>query len=155
KTKIMLTGISMGAATVMTVADKDLPENVVGILADCGYTSPKEIIQKVIKDLKLPPKATYPFIYLGARWFGHLDLHSDSPLQAVKNAKVPILFIHGDTDAFVPFEMSRQLYETCGGQKYLCAINGAGHGLAYPVNPQQYFDVLSEFSAQCGIPVNQ
>ena len=90
--KIILTGISMGAATVMMTADKDLPPNVLGILADCGYTSAKEIILDVARKLKLPGKFCYPFIWLGAKIFGKFDLEETSPLEAVKNAKVPVIF---------------------------------------------------------------
>lgn len=150
--KIMLTGISMGAATVLSVADKPLPPNVVGILADCGFSSAKEIIMKVVRDIKLPPRLLYPFIHLGARWFGKLRLNSSSPIKAVQNSKVPILFIHGDTDDFVPCDMSLAMYEACGGQKMLLTVKGAGHGLAYPADPDGYYKTLSEFSQLCGIP---
>lgn len=54
---IILTGISMGAATVMLAASMELPENVVGVLADCGYTSTRAIVKKVIRDMHLPPRA--------------------------------------------------------------------------------------------------
>ena len=150
--KIMLTGISMGAATVLMASDQDLPENVVGILADCGYTSPKAIIKKVIKDLKLPPNLLYPFVRLGARLFGKVDLESHAPLQAVANSKVPILFVHGDTDAFVPYNMSRQLYDACKGEKRFLTVKGAGHGLSFAVDAKGYYDTLLEFCALCGIP---
>ena len=59
---VILTGISMGAATVMIAAGQNVPENVVGVIADCGYTSAKEIIQKVIQDMHLPPAAAYPCV---------------------------------------------------------------------------------------------
>ena len=68
--EMILTGISMGATTVMLAAGHELPKNVVGVLADCGYTSGKEIIQSVIRQMHLPPKLAYPFVALGARVFG-------------------------------------------------------------------------------------
>lgn len=143
--KIILTGISMGAATVMMTADKDLPPNVLGILADCGYSSPKAIICKVIRDMKLPPKLAYPFVKLGARIFGHFDLEEDSPEEALRNAKVPVIFYHGEADDFVPCDMSRSNYEVCTSRKALVTIPGAGHGLSYALDPQRYLQTLSDF----------
>ncbi len=151
ETKIMLTGISMGAATVMMVADKDLPQNVVGILADCGYNTPEAIIKKVITKMNLSANLLFPFVKLGAKWFGKFDLLSHSPLQAVQNSKIPILFIHGDADTFVPCFMSEQLYEACVSPKRIHVVNGAGHGLAYCKDPVQYLDILKEFSESCGM----
>jgi len=65
--KIVLTGLSMGASTVLMAAGKKLPPNVVGVLADCGYSSPKDIIKKCAKDLQYPAELVYPFIKLGAK----------------------------------------------------------------------------------------
>ena len=149
-TKIIITGISMGAATVMMAAGEDLPKNVVCVLADCGYSSPKEIIQKVMRDMHLPVGVVYPFVKLGARLFGGFDLEETSPMEAVKKSKVPIIFIHGDTDDFVPYGMSRALYEACASQKKLVPIAGAGHGLAFPMDKQTYLQSLVEFQEECG-----
>jgi len=143
--KIILTGISMGAATVTMTADKDLPPNVLGILADCGYSSPKAIIQKVIRDMGIPPALGYPFVKLGAKLFGRFDLEADSPEAAVKNAKVPVIFYHGENDAFVPWDMSRRNFESCASRKALVTVPGAGHGLSYPVDPERYLSALAEF----------
>ncbi len=143
--KIILTGISMGAATVCLTSDRDLPENVVGILADCGYTCAKDIIKKVISDLHLPPFLIYPFVLLGARLFGGIDLKEASPIEAVKNSRVPIIFFHGTQDDFVPCEMSKKLYNACGAKKELVIIEGAGHGLSYTADSEKYLDALENF----------
>ena len=143
--KIILTGISMGAATVCMTADKDLPSNVLGILADCGYSSPKAIICKVIRDMQLPPKLAYPFVKLGARLFGHFDLEEDSPEESLKNAAVPVIFYHGESDDFVPCDMSRRNYQVCTSRKALVTVPGAGHGLSYPVEPERYLETLKDF----------
>lgn len=148
--KIILTGISMGAATVMMTADKDLPPNVIGILADCGYSSPKAIICKVIRDMKLPPDLGYPFVKLGAKVFGHFDLEADSPEEALKHARVPVIFYHGEADDFVPCDMSRRNYEVCTSRKALITVPGAGHGLSYPVQPKRYLETLKEFFGPAG-----
>ncbi len=143
--KIILTGISMGAATVMSVADKELPKNVVGILADCGYSTTEAIIKKVMRDMKLPPSLLMPFVKLGARVFGRFTVDDVSPLKALKNSKYPVIFLHGDTDDFVPFYMSEENYEACTSKKMLVSIAGAGHGLAFPCDPDKYYAALNEF----------
>lgn len=147
--EIILTGVSMGAATVMMAAGEDLPKNVVCVLADCGYTSPKEIICKVITDMKLPPRLVYPFARLSGRILGGFDLDSNSPMKALSHSRVPVILIHGDADDFVPCDMSRRLYEVCTSpHKKLTLIPGAGHGLAFPKNRELYWASLREFEAE-------
>lgn len=144
--KIILTGISMGAATVMMCAKEALPQNVVGILADCGYTSPRAIISKVLdENLHLPSRVFYPFVYLGARLFGGFDLHDAPPVEALAAARVPVLFFHGDADGFVPSKMSEENFAACAKEKKLVFIEGAGHGLAYPVNKEKYLSEMRAF----------
>ena len=148
--KIVIGGVSMGAATVMLAAGEELPENVVCVMADCGYTSAKDIIKKVVKDLKLPLFPIYPLIRLGGRLYGGFDVEETSPMEAVQKARVPIVFIHGDTDNFVPYDMSVKLHEACVSQKKMVTIKGAGHGLAFPVDRAGYVQGLREFEEQCG-----
>ena len=143
--KIILTGISMGASTVLMVSDQALPPNVLGILADCGFSSAKDIIKKVIRQMGLPAEVGYPFVKLGAKLFGHFDLEAHSAVEAVKNATVPVIFFHGDGDDYVPCEMSRINYEACTSKKKLVIIPRAGHGLSYPVAPDTYLNALREF----------
>ncbi len=143
--RIILTGISMGATTVLLAAGKPLPQNVIGVLADCGYTGAKAIIQKVIRDMKLPDKLLYPFVRLGARIFGGFDPDAITVPQALKNCTVPVIFIHGEADLFVPCQMSRENYEACPGKKALLTIPGAGHGLSYVVDPERYFAGVRAF----------
>ena len=143
--KLILTGMSMGASTVLMAGGAELPENVVGILADCGYSSPKEIICDVIRKMGLPPRLVYPFAKLGARIYGHFDLEENSPLEAVKRCNVPVIFFHGLDDDFVPCSMSRKNYEACASRKELIQVPGAGHGLSYPVAPEEYVQNARRF----------
>ena len=148
--KIIITGISMGAATVMMALNEELPDNVIGALADCGYTSPEEIIKKVLCDLHLPVWLFYPFIKLGARAFGKFNLEECNALEGVKNCKIPIIFIHGSQDDFVPCDMSRTLYDLCAAQnKKLVIVDGVGHGLAFPADREGYYSALREFDEEC------
>lgn len=143
--RIILTGISMGAATVMMAAGKPLPENVIGILADCGYTSPRAIIKTVIRQMGLPAELSYPFVKLGARLFGHFDLEEDSPVEALKRCTLPVIFYHGESDDYVPWDMSRENFEACASRKRLVTIPGAGHGLSFPADQHTYLKTLREF----------
>lgn len=143
--RIILTGISMGAATVLLAAGQTLPDTVIGVLADCGYTSAKDIIQVVIKDMGLPPKLSYPFVKLGAKLYGGFDLEEVSPCEEIKKATVPVIFFHGEDDAFVPCYMSKINYDACPTRKKLVTIPGAGHGLSYPVAKEQYLQAMRDF----------
>jgi len=143
--KIILTGISMGAATVLMAGGKELPENVIGILADCGYTSARDIMQLEIRKMGLPPKLSYPFVKLGARIFGGFDPDAFSPVEAVKACKVPVIFYHGEADDFVPCYMSQENFDACASRKALVTIPGAGHGLCYPVDRDRYVKTLADF----------
>ena len=141
--KIVLSGVSMGAATVTMAAGLDeLPSNVFGVVADSGYSSPKDIICKVIGDMHLPPQLGWPFVKLGAKLFGKFDIEAASSMEAVQKAKVPIYFAHGEADDFVPCDMTKALYEACVSEKTLVLIPNAGHGLCYLVAPDTYIETL-------------
>ena len=150
--KIVLTGISMGASTVLMASGKELPKNVVGVLADCGFSSPKKIIKKCAGDLKLPANLLYPFIKLGAKLYGHFDLDEYTPLEAMKTCKLPVIFFHGETDDFVPCDMSRETYAACNSPKRLVTVPKAGHGLVYLVDNDLYFKSVIEFFSENGVP---
>ena len=143
--KIILTGISMGASTVVMAAGRELPDNVIGVLADCGFCSAREIILEVIRQMGLPPKLGYPFVKLGAKLFARFDLEEYSPMEALKTVTKPIIFFHGGADDFVPCWMSEKMYEACPTRKRLVVIPGAGHGLAFPVDQEGYLKAAGEF----------
>lgn len=143
--KLILTGISMGASTVLLAGGEKLPGNVIGILADCGYTSAREIMCEVMGKMGLPVKLCYPFVKLGAKIFGRFDPDENSPVEAVKRCKVPVIFFHGESDDFVPCRMSRVNYEACTSRKKLVTVPGAGHGLSYAVEPERYVKELYDF----------
>ena len=144
--KIILTGISMGASTVLMASTMNLPKNVIGVIADCGFTSAKEIIKKVIKDLKLSANLLYPFAKLGALIFGHFNLEETSPLEAMKNSELPIIFFHGEDDQYVPHHMSVTNYQSCTSKlKRMVSIKNAGHGLCYLIDSNLYLEELRGF----------
>lgn len=145
-TKILLVGVSMGASTILMSSGLDLPKNVVGIIADCPYSSPKEIIKKVIKeDMKLPVNLCYPFVFLGALLFAHINLNSKGPEELVKKSKTPILLIHGSEDSFVPTFMSQKIYNNIHCYKELHLFSNAEHGISYMVDPEKYAKIVCSF----------
>ena len=148
--KIVIGGVSMGAATVVLAAGEKLPPNVVCAMADCGYSSTEDIIKKVIVDIKLPVWLIYPLIRLGGMVYGGFDIQKGSPIEAAKHATVPIVFLHGDADDFVPHDMSVKVHEVCASPKKMVTIKGAGHGLAFPADRVGYVEALREFEQECG-----
>lgn len=142
--KLIPGGISMGASTVLMAAGTPLPSNVLYIMADCGYSSAREIIIKCARQLHLPAKLLYPFIKISARIYGGFDLEETSPTEAMKHCNVPVVFIHGDADDFVPHEMSIQNYNACSSPKKLLLVAGAGHGTCYITDKKSYVDTLME-----------
>ena len=149
--KIILCGISMGATTVLMAAGKELPKCIVGVLADCGFSSAKEIICKVIRQIKLPAKLLYPFVRLGAKLYGGFDLEDSDATQAMEKCRLPVLFFHGTDDDYVPWQMSQKNYDACASQKKLVLVPNAGHGLAYLLDPPRYLAAVREFEAYWGI----
>lgn len=135
---IMLTGVSMGAATVLMASELDLPKNVKCIVADCPYTSPYEIIARECREMGIPPKIGMPFVILGARIFGNLKLSGEGAEKAVRNTKVPILLVHGADDDFVPCEMGRRIYEANPEMITFEVFPEAAHGVSFIVDTERY-----------------
>lgn len=147
--KIVISGVSMGATTVLMAAGLGLTENVIGIIADCPYSSPKEIIMKVCSDMKLPERLMYPFVRLGAKLYGHFDLEAADAAEAVCHAKVPILLIHGEDDRFVPCSMSQKIFERFkeanpDGNMLLETFPGAGHGISFMEDEVRYGRIIDK-----------
>ena len=143
--KIVISGVSMGAATVLMASDLALPQNVKGIIADCAYSSPKEIILQESTKMGFPKKIAEPFIALSARLFAGFDWDKTSPQKAVKNAKVPILIIHGEDDRFVPCQMCYPIFDACTSPKKLFTVKDAGHGLSFLIDEEGYKKAVNDF----------
>ena len=143
---IILAGLSMGAATVLMSADLSLPPNVKGIIADCPYSAPKDIIKKVARTkMHFPAEPLYPFVKLGAFLFAHFHLEESSAVTAVKHTKLPILIIHGEADHFVPCDMSREIQKANPDMVTLVTIAHAGHGLCYMADAKKYEESMLAF----------
>ncbi len=147
---IILSGVSMGSATVLMSSNLELPHNVKGIVADCPFSTPFDIINTVCeRDMGISSKLAYPFLMLGARLFAKINLKSVSAVECVKDSKVPILIIHGEDDRFVPCEMSKEIYKANREFVKLETFADAGHGLSYMCDTERYKTILEEFLNYC------
>ena len=143
--KILLQGISMGAATVLLASAAKLPQSVRGIMADCPYSSAKEIISKEISGRGLPPAVFYPLLRAGALLFGRFDPNRVDVAEAVKKSRIPILLIHGEADDFVPCDMSRKIAAGCKSIEFY-TFPGAAHGISYLLDTERYLAYAEEFA---------
>ncbi len=147
---IILDGVSMGASTVLMTSALDLPKNVRGIIADCGFTSPWEIVCYVLRSAsKLP---IFPFAYLArpiARLLAGFSLTEVSAADAMKTCPVPVFFAHGKKDRFVPYEMSVKNYEACTADKEFFTVEEAEHGMCFLLEQQEYENRIVAFFKKC------
>ena len=144
-TPVFLSGVSMGAATVLMAADLPLPPQVKGIIADCGYDSPEDILRETMRRWHYPQFPTWQLTRLGAKLFGHLDVRECSALESMKHARVPVLLIHGEADNVVPCEMAAALRDACASHAELLTVPGAGHGMSCYTDPAAYEKALDDF----------
>ncbi len=142
---IVLMGLSMGASTVLMAAAERLPENVRCVIGDCPFSSPKEIIQTVMKKRGYPVRLLYPLARLSASVFGGFSLEETTVVEALKTCRIPILIIHGEDDRFVPCFMGKACYDACGCEKQIYIAGGAGHGLSYSVDRETYAETFHGF----------
>ncbi len=142
-TKIVLMGLSMGAATVMMASDK-VPQNAKCIIEDCGYSSPRDILGSAIKKMRLPIWLVYPLLKMSAIIFGGFNPDSFSAKRALKNAQVPIIMIHGEADRLVPCYMCRECREACSSEVTMVTFGDAGHGMSYYMDNECYINLVCE-----------
>ncbi len=143
---MLLSGMSMGASTVMYMADEKLPENVRGIIADCGYTSPKDILSSVFKaTTHLPPAPTVWAAGLFTRLVAGFSLTEKSSERSLSHSHLPVLLIHRTADHFVPCEMTKRSYAACAEPKRLLLVEGAGHGVSFLKDHKRYIAYIEAF----------
>lgn len=143
---VMLSGLSMGASTMLYLADSDLPKNVKGIIADCGFTSPKAILSHVFTSVTHLPGA--PVIWatnLFTKVFAGFGLSDKDTRKSLLKSKVPVLMIHGKEDDFVPCSMTEEGYAACTSDKQILLVDGAEHGVSFLYDSDGYTNLLIEF----------
>lgn len=148
---IFLSGISMGCATVTMAADLDLPASVRGIVADCGFTSPWEIMAYLLKvQYRLPPFPLMNVVDLLARMKAHYALKGADSRKALAKTRLPVLFIHGAEDDFVPVFMTDQNFAACASEKELYKVPGAGHAQSFALDPDGCGEKMKAFFEKYG-----
>lgn len=145
--EIVLYGVSMGATiAVMTAGFSDLPASVKAVIADCAFTSPYDVFAHILRrDYHLPP---FPIMNINeslCRIKAGYGFKDYSTLEAVRSTRVPMLFIHGKEDDFVPVWMSERNYEACRSPKDILLVDNAAHGASYYENGAVYEQKIEEF----------
>ena len=150
KARILIFGVSMGGATAMNVAGEKLPSQVKCIIEDCGYTSVWDEFALQLKDVfGLPSFPLLDVANLACNVRAGYDFHTASSLEQLKHATLPMLFIHGDADTFVPYSMLDQNYEACASKvKQKLTVHGAAHAKSAEVDPQLYWSTVDSFLAE-------
>ena len=147
--KIMLYGTSMGGATVLMTSGLELPDNVKGIVSDCGFTSPKEVFTHVLNSMyHLPAFPAIQGADLINRKLAGYGMDECNAKYEVQKAKVPILFIHGSADTFVPCSMCQEIYDNCRSPKRKLIVEGAAHAESYYKEMEIYEKALDEFAEE-------
>lgn len=150
---VFLLGVSMGGATVLMMSDKVDPAQVKGIIADCAYTSAwAEFRYQLRTSFHLPPFPILHICNLYCKLFAGYSFHQAAPIAAVAKARVPVLFIHGKKDDFVPFFMRDQLYNACPTEKAKLTVPAAVHARSYYTDPTAYQLALERFTENCLAP---
>lgn len=144
--EIVLHGTSMGGATVLMTSGLNLPPQVKGIVSDCGFTSPKEVFTHVLHSMyHLPAFPIIPAADMVNRRLAGYGMDECNARREVRKAKVPVLFIHGSKDTFVPCKMCHEIYACCASPKKKLIIEGAAHAESYYKDMEKYENALTEF----------
>lgn len=146
ESKIILHGESMGAATTMMTTGEELPANVKAAVADCGYTSVWDIFSDKIKNnFKMPEFPTLYSANTVNKIYSGFDFKEASAVEQLKKSKTPTIFIHGDKDTFVPYEMLNRVYEAAACEKAKVTIPDSPHARNACVDPELYWNSIIEF----------
>lgn len=144
--EIVVFGVSMGGATVMMTSGEKLPDNVKVLVEDCGYTSAYDVFVYQLHELYgLPPFPVLNAADTMAQIRAGYSIKDASALKQLKNNKTPILFIHGEEDKFVPYEMVDQLYAATDAPKEKLIIPKAGHAESEEMDPEKYWTTVFKF----------
>lgn len=142
---VYLFGISMGGGAVIMASGQKLPGNVRGIIADCPFNAPKDIIRYVCRKINLNPDLCWPVIRLSGLIYGRFNVNQTSAAKEAAKSEKPILIIHGEDDDFVPADMSRQIKDANPDQVEWIGVPEANHGQSYLFAPERYQEAVEEF----------
>ncbi|MBR4905075.1 MAG: alpha/beta hydrolase [Selenomonadaceae bacterium] len=143
--KIIIHGVSMGAATTLLTAAQE-PKNLIAVVEDCGFTSAYEMFTSQLEKIfGLPEYPVMPCANIVCKIKTGVKISDAAPIEVIDKIKVPVLFIHGDADKLIPVEMMERLYDACATSKDKFIVEGAGHADAKRTNPAAYFDKVFKF----------
>lgn len=145
-TQMVVHGLSMGAATVMMASGEEQQPYVKCFVEDCGYTSVREQFAKELRErFYLPPFPVLDLADCICRWKYGWSFGEASALEQVRKCTLPMLFIHGDADRYVPTRMVYPLYEAKPGEKEIWVVPGVSHAMSYRNDPQEYTRRVAQF----------
>ncbi len=144
---LILAGISMGASSsLMALKYVKKKMNVKCAIVDSGYVSPYEEVLHCIKHyFHLNGKLFIGMIDLWCKIFAKYSLKQDDTISSLKNGRIPILFIHGLEDDFIPIDNTKRNYEEYKGPKKMELFEKATHGISYLVDPKRYIKCIKDF----------
>lgn len=150
---VVLYGVSMGSTTVLNTLGEELPQSVKCAVADCGITSLYDILKYIAKkDFYI--YSDFPLFYtvdaLAKRKAG-FSFKDRNTLDALSRNELPVLFVHGDSDRFVPTSMTYENYDFCHSEKDILIVQGASHAMSYLVSRAAYQAKLDDFLGRCGL----
>lgn len=147
---VYLNGISMGATSVLLASALNLPKNTRGIIADCGFSSPCEIISEVAKKmLKTKPDALVNCVDIYCKALGKFSIKGTCTESAMRQNSIPILFVHGQKDSLVPYHMTRTAFDACSAPKFLVLSEKADHGMSYLLDRDRYREEIQKLFLEC------
>lgn len=144
--KIILFGVSMGAATVSMTTGEKIPKNVKCAIADCGYTTVWDEFKIHLKKIFHIP--SFPILYVASimsKIYAGYSFKQASTIKQVEKSKTPTLFIHGTKDKFVPFNMLEKIYSSANCEKEKLEIEEATHAESVNKNPEKYWETVKNF----------
>lgn len=144
--KVYLHGVSMGAASVLHTANMNLSKNVKGIIADCGFTSIREVTKNLMPTIYGLPY--FPLGYIAELYsiiIAKISFTKSNSVECVSNTNIPIVIISGKEDCYVPYEMTKRIYDACVSKKYLLSVDDTGHSASYMMKTDEYTDLVNYF----------
>lgn len=146
--KVVLSGISMGSSTVLMALGADLPENVRGVIADCGFTGPYDEFSSLLKSKHLPAGLLLALLDFHCKALAGFSIRDYSTVTALQQNYRPVLFFHGEIDPYVPIRFMVENYAACAGEKTLVTVPNAGHGGSYLLAKERCEAAILEFLAR-------
>ena len=145
-TSIFLHGMSMGAASILQSADLELDPAVCGIIADCGFSSTNEVFRNLVGGLYHLPATPFVDIFEAVNrmtaGYGFTDADS---VRSMEKSRLPLAYICGDCDRYVPLDMAMRIYNACVQDKVLLIAEGAGHAASFMTENEKYRNLITEF----------